>query len=398
MSKVLSNESADSLALSSGASAAGLLGAAGLKPSKLRRLRRSVLQGFVRKSRLKTVREQRRRRQGDDQPQAEMLSGRPLSETHVDTASSLAAPEAATRETATRETATTWKRETYRDEAFQGAPSKGVPAVEVGTPQIGANVAGSSSSDLGARAAQAKLAPPMPSEISFPLVKVARFAGMNPEVLVELLRPSIPNVQTSVVYSAAKRLMDVVGACIGLFLFSPLMLLCAVAIKLQDGGPIFFWQTRIGECGRRFQIVKFRSMVINADQLKSQLKARNEHADDRTFKIFNDPRITPVGRLMRRMSLDEVPQFWNVLCGQMSLVGPRPALADEVIMYEESHLMRLAVKPGLTCIWQVSGRSNLDFQRQMLLDHQYIEQRGIWLDCSLLVKTFPAVLRGDGAA
>jgi lipopolysaccharide/colanic/teichoic acid biosynthesis glycosyltransferase len=101
---------------------------------------------------------------------------------------------------------------------------------------------------------------------------------------------------------------------------------------------------------------------------------------------------------MRRMSLDEVPQFWNVLCGQMSLVGPRPALADEVVMYEPEHLIRLAVKPGLTCIWQVSGRSNLDFQQQMALDRQYIDQRSVLLDCSLLVKTLPAVLRGDGAA
>jgi lipopolysaccharide/colanic/teichoic acid biosynthesis glycosyltransferase len=306
MSKVLSNDSSDSIRFSG---EAGVLATAELKSSRLRKLKRNVFQGLARKSRLKTVLEQRKSRTAEDRlpPPRRVDSGR--------------------------------------------IAATGVGAVEV-----------------------------------------------DSETLVSLLPRSIPVVETSWFYASIKRTVDILGASFGLLVFSPLMLLCAVAIKLQDGGPVFFWQTRIGERGERFQIVKFRSMVMNADQLKSQLKERNQHADDRTFKIFNDPRITTVGRLMRRMSLDEVPQFWNVLCGQMSLVGPRPALADEVVMYEPEHLIRLAVKPGLTCIWQVSGRSNLDFQQQMALDRQYIDQRSVLLDCSLLVKTLPAVLRGDGAA
>jgi lipopolysaccharide/colanic/teichoic acid biosynthesis glycosyltransferase len=209
---------------------------------------------------------------------------------------------------------------------------------------------------------------------------------------------TIPLFDESFGYRLVKRLLDIVGASIGLLLLGPLMGLCAILIKFQDGGPILFRQVRVGKRGERFEIVKFRSMVVNAEELQSDLKDLNEHDDHRTFKILNDPRITRVGRFMRRMSLDELPQLWNVLCGEMTLVGPRPALPKEVEMYDAEHMVRLAVKPGLTCIWQVSGRSNLGFQRQIELDLDYIRQRNIWLDVRLIVRTVPAVVIGNGAA
>jgi lipopolysaccharide/colanic/teichoic acid biosynthesis glycosyltransferase len=208
----------------------------------------------------------------------------------------------------------------------------------------------------------------------------------------------IPAVHDSFIYRMTKRMIDVCGALIGLGLSTPLFLLCAWLIKRQDGGPILFFQTRVGIDGRLFKIMKFRSMVVDADQMKSELMDLNQHVDNRTFKILNDPRVTPVGRWMRRLSLDELPQFWNVLRGEMSLVGPRPALPSEVDLYDADDLMRLAVKPGLTCVWQVSGRSNLDFRQQMEMDLNYIRDRGFWTDCMLIAKTLPAIVKGDGAA
>ncbi len=139
-------------------------------------------------------------------------------------------------------------------------------------------------------------------------------------------------------------------------------------------------------------------MVTDADDLKFSLLEQNRHEDNRTFKILNDPRITPIGRVLRRLSLDELPQFWNVLRGEMSLVGPRPPVPTEVELYQPRDLMRLSVKPGITCIWQVSGRSNLDFRHQVELDLEYVQRRGILLDLGLLARTLPAVFRGDGAA
>ena len=208
----------------------------------------------------------------------------------------------------------------------------------------------------------------------------------------------IPYVTSSPVYASLKRIMDVCGAIVGLTMFGPLMAVCAILIKWQDGGPVLFCQSRVGERGDEFSILKFRSMVVNADKIRDELAELNTHSDDRTFKILNDPRITPVGRLMRRLSLDELPQFWNVLMGDMSLVGPRPALPSEVAIYERRDLIRLSVRPGLTCIWQVSGRSKLDFTRQRQLDAEYIRRRSLWLDTLLILKTAPAVFRGDGAA
>ncbi len=209
---------------------------------------------------------------------------------------------------------------------------------------------------------------------------------------------SIPSIKTPLGYAVPKRGLDLVGALLGLVLLSPVMAVCAILIKVFDGGPVLFWQTRVGERGKQFEIVKFRSMVVNAEELKFDLAVFNQHADDRTFKIFHDPRITTIGRVMRRLSLDELPQFWNLLCGQMSLVGPRPALAEEVAKYQDADRVRLSVRPGLTCIWQVSGRSQLDFRRQREVDREYLERRGLGVDLKLILRTIPAVVRGDGAA
>lgn len=198
--------------------------------------------------------------------------------------------------------------------------------------------------------------------------------------------------------AAVKRSLDFVGAIVGLILFSPVIFVAALVIKMSDGGPIFFRQSRVGLNGDFFVLYKFRSMVVNAENLKGKLIKRNQHTDNRTFKILNDPRITKVGRIIRRLSVDELPQFWNVLRGDMSLVGPRPALPSEVAMYKNRDFCRLSAKPGLTCIWQVSGRSNLDFQQQLSLDLEYIEKQSLWLDLKLIAKTPLAVVRGDGAA
>ncbi|MCA9215840.1 MAG: sugar transferase, partial [Planctomycetales bacterium] len=177
-----------------------------------------------------------------------------------------------------------------------------------------------------------------------------------------------------------------------------IIIIASLLIKLTDGGPILFCQTRIGRSGRPFSLYKFRSMVTNAEELKHELKGLNEHPYDRTFKILNDPRITKVGRVLRRLSVDEFPQFWNVLRGDMSLVGPRPSVPSEVALYQPDDFERLAVKPGLTCIWQISGRSNLAFEQQLELDLQYIHRRNLLLDLWILLKTVPVVILGDGAA
>lgn len=201
-----------------------------------------------------------------------------------------------------------------------------------------------------------------------------------------------------VAYAAIKRLLDVFVAAFLLITFSPLILLVCVAIKLTDGGAVLFSQTRVGRNGRLFRCFKFRSMVVNAEELKSQLAALNDHDDPRTFKMANDPRITRVGVLLRRFSIDEFPQVVNVLMGDMSLVGPRPPLPDEVAMYDRHDRRRLEVKPGLTCIWQVSGRSRISFPEQVNMDIDYIRRRSLLFDLKLIAKTVPVVISGDGAS
>ncbi len=198
-------------------------------------------------------------------------------------------------------------------------------------------------------------------------------------------------------YLFAKRCLDVVGAVVALALFSPVILLAAALVKLTDWGPVLYAHTRVGLRGAEFRCFKFRSMVVNADRLQADLEGWNSHADSRTFKIPDDPRVTWIGRLMRRSSVDELPQLINVLVGHMSLVGPRPPVPHEVARYSADDLRRLAVKPGLTGLWQVSGRSRLPFPEQLRLDVEYIENRSLLFDLVLIARTLPAVLKADGA-
>ena len=195
----------------------------------------------------------------------------------------------------------------------------------------------------------------------------------------------------------AKRTVDIVLSAAALLCLSPVYLLIALLIKLEDRGPIFFRQVRVGQWGREFRMLKFRSMRVDAEQRLKELLAKNQHAHGITFKIKNDPRITRVGHILRKYSLDELPQFFNVLVGDMSLVGPRPPVPREVALYTLADRRRLAVKPGITCIWQISGRAEIDFPGQVQLDVRYIESRSLREDFKILCKTIPAVLSGDGA-
>lgn len=194
-----------------------------------------------------------------------------------------------------------------------------------------------------------------------------------------------------------KRWLDIVVSALMLVLFSPLFFVIALLIKCTDRGPILFWQVRVGLWGREFRLPKFRSMVADAEELKNSLLAQSHHADCTTFKMKHDPRVTGIGRITRKLSLDELPQLWCVLTGEMSLVGPRPPMPNEVVKYTIAEQRRLSVTPGLTCIWQVSGRGDLPFNEQIVLDVQYIESQSLWLDLVLLLRTIPAVLSGSGA-
>lgn len=198
-------------------------------------------------------------------------------------------------------------------------------------------------------------------------------------------------------YLLAKRVLDLVVASVALLLLSPLMLVTAAIIKLTDGGSVFYTSTRVGYRGREFDCFKFRSMVENADDLKDEFLDQSHHGDSRTFKIARDPRLTAIGWFIRKFSIDELPQLLNVLRGDMSLVGPRPPVPREVAQYSLDDMRRLEVQPGLTCIWQVSGRSNLPFPEQLKMDLKYIETRCLWTDVVLLCRTVPAVLSTRGA-
>jgi exopolysaccharide biosynthesis polyprenyl glycosylphosphotransferase len=195
---------------------------------------------------------------------------------------------------------------------------------------------------------------------------------------------------------AAKRMFDVAVSVGVLVLFSPLLVGAAVAIKLDSPGPLFFSQRRVGVHGRIFHILKFRSMYLDAEARLEALRQHNEMTGP-VFKMTNDPRVTRVGRILRRMSLDEFPQFLNVLSGEMSVVGPRPPLPSEVRQYKRWQRRRLSMKPGITCIWQISGRNEIDFDRWMELDLQYIDQWSLWNDLRICMLTVPAVLGARGA-
>ena len=208
--------------------------------------------------------------------------------------------------------------------------------------------------------------------------------------VVELHREPIPTLGLF-----AKRAIDVTFATAGLAVLSPLFALIAAAIKIDDPGPVFYSAPRIGKKGRKFVCYKFRSMMADADNHKDQLRRLNERSGP-FFKMSNDPRITRVGKLLRKFSLDELPQVWNVLKGDMSLVGPRPHPTDDFGHYQLEHLRRLDVTPGITGLWQVTARRDPSFEKNLCLDIEYIENWSLWLDVKLLLRTIPAVVKGTG--
>ena len=194
-------------------------------------------------------------------------------------------------------------------------------------------------------------------------------------------------------YEVIKRVIDVVCSFVGVLVLSPLFVVIAIIIKFTSKGPVFFSQKRVGRDGKEFKMYKFRSMVVNAEELKEKLASQNEMSGP-MFKMKDDPRVTKVGKFIRKTSIDELPQLFNVLKGDMSLVGPRPSLPKEVAQFEDWMYRRLEVKPGLTCYWQVSGRNNIDFEDWMTLDIKYVDERSTWIDIKLIFKTV-FVLFGD---
>lgn len=227
--------------------------------------------------------------------------------------------------------------------------------------------------------------------------------AMGPNTVPQLkvremtVRSELPKVEPTLVrYAMAKRLLDVVASVVILLLAFPIMLFIAIAIRLTSKGPILYRSARVGLGGVPFYFLKFRSMYVDADERRKELLRHNEK-DGPIFKIAQDPRITPIGRFLRKYSLDELPQFIHVLMGQMTLVGPRPPIPSEVLHYDDDCLVRLSVKPGITCYWQVMGRSHLSFSEWMELDRRYVEEMSFWLDLKILAKTPAAVFRGHGA-
>lgn len=194
-----------------------------------------------------------------------------------------------------------------------------------------------------------------------------------------------------------KSFLDVLLSLILLVLLSPILIITSILIYLNDPGPIFYVANRVGLNGAYFGFIKFRSMYVNADKMKDKLMQMNESEDGVIFKIRNDPRVTPIGKFIRRYSIDELPQLINVLKGDMSLVGPRPPLPLEVMQYTLEERKRLHVKPGITCLWQIKGRSDIPFRQQVQLDMEYIRSQGIKNDLVILLKTIPAVISGKGA-
>ena len=220
-----------------------------------------------------------------------------------------------------------------------------------------------------------------------------RFEKEIDEAVIDI---DLENIQTnnSIFYIVSKRIIDIIGSLAGLILLSPLFLIVAILIKLEDPkGKVFFSQERNGKYPGTFKMYKFRSMVHNAEELLEKLKDQNEQTGP-VFKMKDDPRITKVGKFIRKTSIDELPQLFNVLRGDMSLVGPRPPIPREVEQYTAYQMQRLGVKPGLTCLWQVGGRNSVDFDGWVKLDIEYIQKRSLWLDIKLIIKTV-FVLFGD---
>jgi exopolysaccharide biosynthesis polyprenyl glycosylphosphotransferase len=235
---------------------------------------------------------------------------------------------------------------------------------------------------------------------AYSLARPTTLTGYVPELvwlrgvpLVQLTRPGLHGQQLAI-----KRLLDVAVAFVGLIALAPLLAVVALAVRLSSRGPIIFRQRRVGAGGRQFDILKFRSMVDGADAQRTELAAASIYQDGRLFKMPRDPRITRLGAFLRRTSIDELPQLWNVLRGEMSLVGPRPPMPDEVALYEEHHYSRFDMKPGITGPWQVNGRNRItDFDSVIRLETAYLRRWAIWKDFAILLRTIPVVLRMDGA-
>lgn len=230
---------------------------------------------------------------------------------------------------------------------------------------------------------------PIQGETSFPLDSLSDSTSSLEDLV------SYP-VRDSFLYLVCKRLFDIAGSLAGILLFLPLMIPLALMIRLESKGPIFFRQIRVGKNRKHFACFKFRSMVDNAEDMKDGLEALNE-AKGPMFKIQDDPRITDLGSFLRRSSLDELPQLFNVLKGDMSIVGPRPQIPSEVADYEPWHYRRLEVQPGITCLWQISGRSSIGFNEWMRLDSEYVRNRNFLLDLKILLFTLPAIIARRGA-
>ena len=209
--------------------------------------------------------------------------------------------------------------------------------------------------------------------------------------------PALSFVPRTFYQKRGKRMMDLAVSSLALLLLSPLFLILCIAIRLESRGSPFYLSTRLGRQARPFAFIKFRSMVAGADRMKAELEHLNE-MDGPVFKIRYDPRTTRMGRLLRKTSLDELPQLINVLRGEMSLVGPRPPIPEEVERYEPWQRRRLSVTPGITCLWQVSGRNRVSFAEWMKMDMEYIDRLGFGMDLKVLALTLPAVLRGVGAS
>ena len=253
--------------------------------------------------------------------------------------------------------------------------------------------------------------PPAASRLLEPIASVASGEGKTVRIAVDPIEEILPSavqeefdgiIVRSLVNDGQreaalilKRLIDVVGAAVGLVLLSPILLGAAVALRLRDGSPVLFRQERVGLHGRPFTMLKFRTMVVDAEERLAEVSHMNER-NGAAFKATNDPRITPVGRFLRRTSIDELPQLWNVLAGSMSLVGPRPPLPDEVAEYDVWHRRRLSMKPGITGLWQVEARHEPDFDRWVEHDLIYIDGWSIWLDLKILARTVPALLAHGG--
>jgi len=206
----------------------------------------------------------------------------------------------------------------------------------------------------------------------------------------------VEDFRVFVAYLVAKRIFDIVVSCLCLLVLWPLLLLIALLIELDSPGPAIFRQERVGERGKGFIMYKFRSMRVDAEKMLDALPQFRNRPEP-IFKLKDDQRLTRVGRILRHFSFDELPQLLNVLKGEMSIVGPRPHMPHEVARYQLWQLQRLGIKPGLTCLWQISGRSDLTFADWMRLDLEYIKRRSFWFDLLILLKTIPAMIRGSGA-